>query len=163
MPPAALSCPLGPQALRGHLISYIMHYFWPGPSKTSTRSIQNIKNTFLILRCTSSPLLLPPEQPQFHMDSGPCRLQYFPQLCQVGWMSFGWWNILDTHRKMLSMKNPAPLQFLTQTSAPGIYYHTPFKKALKIFCLSHSPPEWNTNTIHFSIVYLTRLLPFIYT
>jgi hypothetical protein len=35
----------------------------------------------------------------------------FPQLCQVGWMSFGWWTIRDTHRKRLRMKNPAPLQF----------------------------------------------------
>jgi hypothetical protein len=42
-------------------------------------------------------------------------------------MSIGWWIILDTHGKMLSMKNPAALQFLTQTGAPGTYYHTPFK------------------------------------
>ena len=47
--------------------------------------------------------------------------------CQVGWMSFGWWTILDTHGKLLSVKNPAALQFLTQTGVPGTYYHTPFK------------------------------------
>uniref|UniRef100_A0A674A3Q9 Dedicator of cytokinesis 8 n=1 Tax=Salmo trutta TaxID=8032 RepID=A0A674A3Q9_SALTR len=37
------------------------------------------------------------------------------QLCQVGWMSFGWRTILNSHRKLLSMKTPAALQFLTQT------------------------------------------------
>uniref|UniRef100_A0A4W5NN09 Protein kinase AMP-activated non-catalytic subunit gamma 2 n=1 Tax=Hucho hucho TaxID=62062 RepID=A0A4W5NN09_9TELE len=31
--------------------------------------------------------------------------------CQVGWMSFGWWTILDTHGKMLSVKNPAAFIF----------------------------------------------------
>ena len=41
----------------------------------------------------------------FHRDSGPCWLQCIQQLCQVGWMSFGWWTILDTHGKQLSMKN----------------------------------------------------------
>ena len=57
-----------------------------------------------------------------HVDSNA-----FPQLCQVGWMSFGWWTILDTHGKLLSVKNPAALQFLTQTGARGTYYHTLFK------------------------------------
>jgi hypothetical protein len=33
--------------------------------------------------------------------------------CQVGWMSFAWWPILDTHEKLLSVKNQASLQFLT--------------------------------------------------
>jgi hypothetical protein len=33
---------------------------------------------------------------------------------QVVWMSFGWWTILDTHGKLLSVKNPVALQFLTQ-------------------------------------------------
>jgi hypothetical protein len=47
--------------------------------------------------------------------------------CQVGWMPIWWWTILDTHRKLLIVKNPAALQFLTQTGAPGTYYHTPFK------------------------------------
>jgi hypothetical protein len=30
---------------------------------------------------------------------------------QVGWMSFGWWTILDTCGKLLSVKNSAALQF----------------------------------------------------
>jgi hypothetical protein len=50
-----------------------------------------------------------------------------PQLYQGGWMSFGWWTFLDTHRKLMSVKNPAALQLLTQTGVPGTYYHTPFK------------------------------------
>ena len=51
-----------------------------------------------------------------------------------------WWTILDTHKKLLSVKNPAALQFLTQTGAPGIYYHTQFK-ALKSFVLPILPPD----------------------
>ena len=38
-----------------------------------------------------------------------------------------WWTILDTHRKLLSMKTPGVLQFLTQTGAPDTHYHTLFK------------------------------------
>jgi hypothetical protein len=45
----------------------------------------------------------------------------------AGWMSFGWWTILDTHRKLLSVKKPAALQFLTQTGVTGTYYHTQLK------------------------------------
>ena len=68
--------------------------------------------------------LLPSEQPQFvrawtgrfYRDAGPCWLQCFPQLCQVSWMSFGWWTILDSHGKLLSLKNPAALQFLTHSN-----------------------------------------------
>jgi hypothetical protein len=58
-------------------------------------------------------------------------------------MSFEWWTILDTRGKLLSVKNPAALQFLTQTGAPGTYCHTPFKG---IFCLALSPFEWHTYT-----------------
>jgi hypothetical protein len=29
--------------------------------------------------------------------------------------------------KLMSVKNPAALQFLTQAGAPGTYYHTLFK------------------------------------
>jgi hypothetical protein len=43
---------------------------------------------------------------------------------KVGWMSFEWWTILDTHGKLLSVNNPAALQFLTQTGAPGTDYRT---------------------------------------
>ena len=89
-----------------------------------TLSVQNIRNTFLILSCT-------PLYPQnslnssghglkvskaFHRNAGPCCLHCFPQVCQVGWMSIGWWTMLDTHRKLLSLKNPPLLQFLTHSN-----------------------------------------------
>ena len=66
-------------------------------------------------------------------------------------MSFGWWAILDTDGKLLSVKNPAALQFLTRTSTPDTYYHALFKY-ISIFCLAHSPSESVTYTIHVSIV-----------
>ena len=34
----------------------------------------------------------------------------------VVWMSFGWWTILDTHGKLLRLKHPAALQFLTHSN-----------------------------------------------
>ena len=43
------------------------------------------------------------------------------------------WTILDTHRKLLSVKNPTALQFT--------YYHTLFKGTL-IFYLAHSTSEY---------------------
>ena len=107
------------------------------------------KTTFLILSCA-------PFCPQnslnssghgpykvskvFHKDAGSCWLQCFPQLCQAGWIPFGWWTILDTHGRLLSVKNPAELQFLTQTGAPGTYYHTHVSivsslKNFFLFCL----------------------------
>jgi hypothetical protein len=83
-------------------------------------------------------------------------------------MSFRGWTIIDTHGKPLSVKNPAALQFLTQTGAPGTYYHILFK-GTSIFCLAHSPSEKHTYTINVLIVSrlenhpLTCLLTFIYT
>ena len=52
----------------------------------------------------------------FHRNAGPCWLRCFPQLCQVDWMSFGCWTIPDTQRKLLSVKNPAALQFFTHSN-----------------------------------------------
>uniref|UniRef100_A0A8C8FV26 Vacuolar protein sorting-associated protein 45 n=1 Tax=Oncorhynchus tshawytscha TaxID=74940 RepID=A0A8C8FV26_ONCTS len=37
-------------------------------------------------------------------------------LCEDGWVSFGWWTILDTHGKLLSVKTPEALQFLTHSN-----------------------------------------------
>jgi hypothetical protein len=51
-----------------------------------------------------------------------------------GWIYFGWWTIHDTHKKLLSVKNPAALQFLTQTNAPGIS-----SKELEYFVLPIHP------------------------
>ena len=82
-------------------------------------------------------------------------------------MSFGWWTILDTHRKLLSIKNPCCSSWLKPVRlAPT---NIPCSKGTYIFCLAHSPSEWHTYTIHVSIIwrfknpFLTYLLPFIHT
>ena len=88
----------------------------------TTLSIPNIRNTFLIMSCT-------PFGPQnslnwsghglfkvskaFHRDSRPCWLQCFPQLSS--WL-YVFWVVLDTHRKLLSLRNPVMLQFLTHSN-----------------------------------------------
>jgi hypothetical protein len=46
----------------------------------------------------------------------------------------------DTHGKLFSVENPGALQFLTQTCAPGTYYHNPFK-GTEMFCPDRSPSE----------------------
>jgi hypothetical protein len=57
-------------------------------------------------------------------------------------MSIEWWTILDTHGKLLSVKDPAALQFMTLTGAPGTNYHTPFTFVLPIQPLNgtHTQP-----------------------
>jgi hypothetical protein len=65
----------------------------------------------------------------FYGDAGSCWLPCFPQLCQVGWINFGWWIILDTHGKLLSMKTPPPLQFLTHLNlAPTTLFNDTYSK-----------------------------------
>ena len=99
-----------------------------------TLSIPNIRSTFLIWSCTPF-LLLPSEQPQFvrawtlqeHSTGMLANVDSNASHSQVAWMSLEWWTILDIHRKLLSVKNPAVLQFLTQTGVPGTYYYTSFK------------------------------------
>jgi hypothetical protein len=65
-----------------------------------------------------------PQQPPLmrpHVDSN------------VGWKSFGCWTILHTHGKLLSVKNPAALQFLTLKPvrlAPTTISHLKALKAL---------------------------------
>jgi hypothetical protein len=78
-------------------------------------------------------------------------------LCQVGWVSFGWWTILDTHGK-LEHEKPSSVAVLG-TLKPVLLAPTtiPLSKALKSR-LAYSPSEWHTYTIHVSIV-----LHFIYT
>jgi hypothetical protein len=78
-------------------------------------------------------------------------------------MSFGWWTILDTHEKLLSMKKASSIAVLDTLKPVRLPTTIPRSKALK------SPTEWHTYTIHVSIVskffknpYLTCLLPFIY-
>jgi hypothetical protein len=53
-------------------------------------------------------------------------------------MSYGWWTILDTHGKLLNVKNPAALQFLTQIGVPSAYSRT-HSKALNCFVLPIDP------------------------
>ena len=137
----------------------------------------NTLRTFLILSCT------PPFFPQnslnlpghgfykvskaFHRDGAPCWLQCFSQLCQVSWMSFGWWTILDTHRKLFSVKNPAALQFLTHSN--WCAWHPlpyPIQRHLNILaCLFTRWMAHRYNPIVFRLKNssLTCLLPFIYT
>jgi hypothetical protein len=55
-----------------------------------------------------------------------------------------WWTILDTHGKLLSVKNPAALQFLTETGALDTYYRS---KAFQIFVFAHSPSEWEKHML----------------
>jgi hypothetical protein len=117
--------------------------------------------TFLILRCTSlcpqnslnlsGPGLYKVSK-AFHIDAGSRWLQCFPQLCVVGSMSFGWWNIIDTHRKLLSVKNPVALQFLTHSNRCAWHLLPyPFQRHLHLYIV-HSPSEWHTFTIHVWIV-----------
>ena len=80
----------------------------------------------------------------FHRDTGPCWLQCFSQLCQVGWRSFGWWTLFDTYGKQFSVKNPAALQFLTHSN--WCAWHLPpypVQRHLNL-CLAHSPSELHT-------------------
>ena len=46
--------------------------------------------------------------------------------CQVGWMSFGWLTILDTHWKLLSV-NPISVAVLDTNRCAWFYYHTTCK------------------------------------
>ena len=85
----------------------ISTFYWSRIHRYSL-SIPNIRNTFVTLSCTlfcpQNSLNLPVHglhkvSKAFHRDAGSCWLQCFPQLCQVGWTSFGWWTILDTRGK----------------------------------------------------------------
>jgi hypothetical protein len=129
------------------------------PTFRYSLSVQNIRNTFLILSCTpfcpqnslNSSHRLYKVSKAFHRDAGPCWLQSLPQLCQVGciffWVVDHYWFTRDT----LSVKNPAALQFLTHSNLVRLAPTTmPCSKAL--FCLAYSPSEWHTWTFHVSIV-----------
>ena len=110
-------------------------------------SVQNIRNTFLILSCSPFPVWTASIRwgmdstrcQAFHRDAGQCWIQCVPQLCEVGWMSFGWWTSLDTHGKLLSVKHSAALQFLTLKQVQLALTTIPHSKALKSFVLPIQP------------------------
>ena len=109
-----------------HLIDVISHVSAWHPFSLTLMDTERIKHYRHLLNIELR-TLLPSEQPQlvcmdyklskaFHRDAGPCWLQCFPQLCKVGCMFFGWWTILDTHRKLLRIKNSAELRFLRHSN-----------------------------------------------
>ena len=85
-------------------------------------SVENISNTFLILSCT-------PFWPQNSLGAWilqgdksvpqgcwPMLIPMFPTVVSSWLYVLGWWTILDTHRKLLSVKNTAASQFLTHSN-----------------------------------------------
>jgi hypothetical protein len=75
-------------------------------------------------------------------------------------MSFGWWTILDTHRK-LEYKKPSSIAVLDTNWCTWHLLQYPVQKAL-----AHSHSKWKTYAIHVSRLknpYITCLLPFIST
>jgi hypothetical protein len=81
-------------------------------------------------------------------------------------MSFGWWTILDTHGKLLRMKNPAALQFVTHSN--WCAWHLlpyPIQKALKYFVWPIHPLNGTLAPIvsRLKNPSLTCILHFIYT
>ena len=129
---------------------YVVHTRFLWLHKILILSVQNIRNTFLILSCTpfypenslnSSGHGLYMVSKAFHRDAGACWLQRFPQLCQIGWMSVGWWTILDQHWLLLSVKNPAALRFFTHSKRCAwhlLLYHAR-SNALQYFVLPIYP------------------------
>jgi hypothetical protein len=55
---------------------------------------------------------------------------------KVVWMSFGWWTILDTHRKLLSVENPAAFGVLDTNRCAWHLLQYPVQRHLNILsCL----------------------------
>ena len=103
----------------------------PSQPPDDTVSVQTIRNTLLILSCT-------PFCPQNSYNSLGHGLQGVKRVPQGCWPMLT--PMLPTVVKLAgcplgggpflmhtNVKNPAALEFLTQTGAPGTYYRTPFK------------------------------------
>jgi hypothetical protein len=59
-------------------------------------------------------------------------------------MSFGWWTILDTHGKLLSMEKPSSVAVLDRLKLVRLAPTTiPRSKGTSIFYPAHSPSEWH--------------------
>ena len=122
-----------------------------------TLSVQNIRNTLLILSCTpfcpqnslnSSGHGLYKGPTALHRDADPCWLQCFPQFCHIGWMSFVWWTILDTHGKLLCVEKPSSVTVLDTLKPVHLAPTTiPCSKALKYVGLPIHPLN-GTHTVH---------------
>jgi hypothetical protein len=114
-----------------------------------TLTVQDIRNTCLILSCTplcpqnsldSSVRGLHRVSKALHCDDVPCWLQCFPQLCQVGCMSLGWSIILDAHGTLLSAKKNSSIAVLDTFKPMRLAPTTiPRSYAFKYFVLSTHP------------------------
>jgi hypothetical protein len=157
-----------------HIKSYIKEELWCRDYNGNSMRLGTVRvkerNTFLILSCTPFCLQnnlnllgrgLYKLSKAFHRDTGPCWLQSFPQLCQIVWMSFGWWTILDTHRKLLCEKpsSVAVLDTLKPVCLAPTTIQYPVQRHLNSLSLPISP----LNGTHTHNPSLTCLLSFIYT
>jgi hypothetical protein len=91
-------------------------------------------------------------------------LQCFPQMCQVDWMSFGWWTIFDTRETVVRETQQCGSSWLKLVRLSPTTISC--SKPLTFWGFANSPSEWHTHTIHVSRLKthsLTCLLSFIYT
>ena len=128
-----------PKAMQIELYHIIFRLFcWQHVACLLTLSVQNIRNTFVILSC------IPHFCPQNSLNSSGCQKRSTGMLAHVdsnashscaklAGCPLGGGPILDKNSKLLSMKNPAVLQFFWHKPlrlAPTTIPHTPLKRHL---------------------------------